>query len=73
MLDFANRMGLLIIQDMPSMYYEHDLPGRLHPEVTLGEKKQFESEFKRMIEVSMLWYGVRYNSSACSQRVTRIA
>lgn len=58
MVNFADRMGLLIIQDMPSMYYEHDLPGRLHPEVTIGEKRQFEIEFRRLVEVSMPCCGV---------------
>jgi hypothetical protein len=44
----------LIIQDMPSMYYENDLPGRLHPEVSAGEKKQFEVELTRLVEVRAL-------------------
>ncbi|KAK9915397.1 hypothetical protein WJX75_008622 [Coccomyxa subellipsoidea] len=46
----AAREGILIIQDMPSMYYENDLPGRLHPEVSAGEKKQFEVELTRLVE-----------------------
>lgn len=41
----------MIIQDMPSMYYENDLPGRIHPEVSAGEKKQFETELTRLVEV----------------------
>lgn len=55
MVDLANRMGLLILQDMPSMYNEFDLPGRLHVDITAGEKRHFESEFKTMVEVRDLW------------------
>ncbi len=49
----ACREGIIIIQDMPSMYFAGDLPGRLHPEILPGEKQQFEAEFKRMIEVGL--------------------
>lgn len=45
------RQGVMVLQDMPCMYFEGDIPGGIHRDVNTVEKQQFEAEFKRMIEV----------------------
>jgi hypothetical protein len=47
----CDRLGMLVWQDMPSMYWEDPFstgPGFRAP----GEKRQFERELTRLIEVS---------------------